>query len=34
MFVFNIENFREKANISGVLLKDIWEDVENPDWVQ
>lgn len=30
----NIEDFRNNASINGVLLKDLWSDVENTDFLQ
>ncbi len=30
----NIEEFRRKANINGLLLEDIWYKVENTDFLQ
>ena len=29
-----VEEFAAKANIGGVLLKDLWTEVENPYWLQ
>lgn len=30
----SIEDFEENASIDGKLLKDIWGEVENADWLQ
>lgn len=29
----NAPEFKQKANINGKLLKDIWQDVKNPDFM-
>ena len=28
------EEFRDKAQINGKLLKDIWQEIENANWLQ
>lgn len=30
----NIDEFAEKAKINGKLVKDIWHEVENANWLQ
>lgn len=30
----DINEFKEKAKINGKLVKDIWDEVENVDWLQ
>ena len=30
----NIEEFAEKTKVDGKLVKDIWNEVENANWLQ
>ena len=30
----NIEEFAEKAKVDGKLVKDIWNEVENANWLK